>query len=151
MNASPLFSIFDTKAFDAKALPFDLGALQEQFHAHLTALAVAGQAVLTQSEKALAVGTRALEKNLAAGAAHLGSVAAAKDLSSHQTLIPQGLQVLKDQHDRLVEAGKEIFNLNLQTGKELGELAKERFQATEQAVKSAVETVKATASKASKR
>ena len=103
----------------------------------------ANRLALENAETVFGVQLKAFEKNIDATTAFFGELAEVRDLDAYKTLLPKGLQVAKDNAERFVAAGQEVFGLNLKTGEALGQLAKAQFE-------SATESVQATVAKATK-
>ena len=98
---------------------------------------------LENAETMFGVQLRTLEKNVDATTSFLGELVEARDLESYKTLVPKGLQVARDNAERVAAAGQEVFGLTLKTSEVLGQLAKSQFEA-------ASETAQATVAKATK-
>ena len=103
----------------------------------------ANRLALENAESVFGVQLKAIEKNIDAATAFFGELAEVRDLDAYKTLWPKGLQIAKDNAERFVAAGQEVFGLNLKTGEALGQLAKSQFE-------SATESVQATVAKATK-
>ncbi len=89
---------------------------------------------LENAETLFGVQLRTLEKNVEATASYFGELAGARDLESYRDLWPKGLQVARDNAERVAAASQEVIGLTLRTGEALGELAKGQFESvTEQA------------------
>ena len=90
---------------------------------------------LENAETMFGVQLRTLEKNVDATTSFLGELVEARDLESYKTLVPKGLQVARDNVERVAAAGQEVF----------GQLAKSQFEAaTEQAQATVAKVAKAT-------
>ena len=112
-------------------------------HQFAAAASRANRLALENAESVFGVQLKALEKNIDAATAFFGELAEVRDLDAYKTLWPKGLQIAKDNAERFVAAGQEVFGLNLKTGEALGQLAKSQFE-------SATESVQATVAKATK-
>jgi hypothetical protein len=89
---------------------------------------------LENAETLFGVQMRTFEKNVDATTSYLGELAEARDLESYKTLLPKGLQVARDNAERVAAASQEVFGLTLKTSETLGQLAKSQFEAaTDQA------------------
>ena len=84
---------------------------------------------LENAETLLGLQLRTLEKNVEATTSFLGEFAGASDLDAYRNLWPKGLQVARDNAERMAAAGQELVGLTLKTGEALGELAKGQFEA----------------------
>lgn len=112
-------------------------------HQFAAAASRANRLALENAETVFGVQLKTLEKNIDATTAFFGELAEVRDLDTYKTLWPKGLQIAKDNAERVVAAGQEVFGLNLKTGEALGQLAKSQFE-------SATESVQATVAKATK-
>ena len=100
---------------------------------------------LENAETMFGVQLRTLEKNVDATTSFLGELVEARDLESYKTLVPKGLQVARDNAERVAAAGQEVFGLTLKTSEVLGQLAKSQFEAaTDQAQAAVAKVAKAT-------
>ena len=100
---------------------------------------------LENAETMFGVQLRTLEKNVDATTSFLGELVEARDLESYKTLVPKGLQVARDNAERVAAAGQEVFGLTLKTSEVLGQRAKSQFEAaTEQAQATVAKVAKAT-------
>jgi ATP phosphoribosyltransferase regulatory subunit HisZ len=99
---------------------------------------------LENAETVFGVQLRTFEKNIDATTSYLGELADARDLESYKTLLPKGLQIARDNAERVAAAGQEVFGLTLKTSEVLGQLAKSQFEsATEQAQATVAKVAKA--------
>ena len=98
---------------------------------------------LESAETVFGVQLKTFEKNVDATTAFFGELAEARDLDGYKTLWPKGLQVAKDNAERVVAASQEVFGLSLKTGEAFGQLVKSQFE-------SATDSVQASVAKATK-
>ena len=98
---------------------------------------------LENAETVFGVQLRTFEKNVDATTGFFGELAEARDLESYKTLWPKGLQVARDNAERVAAAGQEVFGLSLKTGEAFGQLVKSQFE-------SATDSVQASVAKATK-
>ncbi len=112
-------------------------------HQFAAAASRANRLALENAETVFGVQLKTIEKNIDATTAFFGELAEVRDLDTYKTLWPKGLQVAKDNAERFVAAGQEVFGLSLKTGEALGQLAKSQFE-------SATESVQASVAKATK-
>ncbi|MFC6842181.1 phasin family protein [Xanthomonas theicola] len=98
---------------------------------HFAATAArANRLALESAESVFGVQLKTFEKNVAATTGFLGELTEARDLDSVQSLWPKGLQIARDNFERLATAGQEAFGLGLKTSEAIGQLAKRQFEAT---------------------
>lgn len=112
-------------------------------HQFAAAASRANRLAPESAETVFGVQLKTIEKNIDATTAFFGELAEVRDLDTYKTLWPKGLQVAKDNAERFVAAGQEVFGLSLKTGEALGQLAKSQFE-------SATESVQASVAKATK-
>ncbi|KAF1711443.1 phasin-family protein [Pseudoxanthomonas kalamensis DSM 18571] len=122
---------------------FDNSAFTAFTHQFAAAAARANRLALENAETVFGVQLKTLEKNMDAATSYFGEVAEARDLDAYKVLWPKGMQIAKDNTERLVAAGQEVFGLNLKTGEALGQLVKSQFE-------SATDKMQATMAKATK-
>ncbi|ALS96515.1 phasin family protein [Xanthomonas oryzae] len=68
-----------------------------------------------------------LEQNINATSSFFGEFAQARDLGAYQTLWPKGLQVARDNLERLASVNQEVVGLGLKMSSELGQFTKQQF------------------------
>lgn len=119
----------------------------EQFstytHQFAAAAARANRLALESAETVFGVQLKTFEKNVDATSAFFGELAEVSDVESYKSLWPKGLQVAKDNAERLVAASQEVFGLTLKTGEAFGQLVKTQFE-------TATDNVQASVAKATK-
>lgn len=99
---------------------------------------------LENAETVFGVQLRTFEKNIDATTGYLGELAEARDLEAYKSLLPKGLQIARDNAERVAAASQEVFGLTLKTGEVLGQLAKSQFEAaTDQAQATVAKAAKA--------
>lgn len=100
---------------------------------------------LENAETVFGVQLRTFEKNVDATTTYLGELSEARDLEAYKSLLPKGLQIARDNAERVAAASQEVFGLTLKTSETLGQLAKSQFEAaTEQAQATVAKAAKAT-------
>ena len=107
------------------------------------AAARANRLALESAETVFGVQLKTIEQNVQATTAYFGELAEIRDLEAYKNLWPKGVQVAKDNTERLIAAGQEVFGVSLKTGEAFGQLAKTQFEP-------ATDAVHATVAKASK-
>ena len=83
----------------------------------------------------------ALERGTNATLAFLGEVAEIRDPEQLKTVWPKGLQVARENVERAVSTGQEVFGRTLKTNEAIGQIAKGQFEAATAQAKDNVETV----------
>ena len=121
--------------------------MNEQFttftHQFAAAAARANRLALENAETIFGVQLKAFEKNIDATTAYFTELAEVRDVEAYKTVFPKGLQIAKDNAERVAAASQEVFGLTLKANEAIGQLAKSQFEA-------ASETAQATVAKATK-
>ena len=121
--------------------------LNEQFttftHQFAAAAARANRLALENAETIFGVQLKAFEKNIDATTAYFTELAEIRDVEAYKTVFPRGLQIAKDNAERVAAASQEVIGLTLKTNEAIGQLAKSQFEAVS-------ETAQATVAKATK-
>ena len=113
-------------------------------HQFAAAAARVNRLALENAESVFGVQLRTLEKNVDATTAFLGELVEVRDVEAYKSLLPKGLQVARDNAERVVAASQEVFGLTLKTSEALGQMAKSQFEAaTEQAQATVAKATKA--------
>ncbi|WDJ94521.1 phasin family protein [Xanthomonas campestris] len=69
-----------------------------------------------------------LEQNVNATTSFFSEFAQARDLGAYQTLWPKGLQLARDNLERLASVNQEVVGMGLKMSSELGQFAKQQFE-----------------------
>ncbi len=93
----------------------------------------ANRLTLESAESLFGMQLRTLERNTNATAGFFGELAQPGAQVDLQTLLPKGLQVARDNFERLASANQEAISLGLKTGEALGELVGQPFAAAAKA------------------
>ena len=115
-------------------------------HQFAAAAARVNRLALENAESVFGVQLRTLEKNVDATTAFLGELVEVRDVEAYKSLLPKGLQVARDNAERVAAAGQEVFGLTLKTNEQIGNLIKGSFEATNEAVTKQVNAAKKAAS-----
>ena len=83
----------------------------------------------------------AFEAGANATLAFLGEVAEVRDAEQLKTVWPKGLQVARENAERAVSTGQEVFGRTLKTNEAIGQIAKGQFEASTAQAKDAAESV----------
>ncbi len=103
----------------------------------------ANRIALENAESMFGLQLKTFEQNVHATTGFLGEMAEARDVASYQSLWPKGLQLARENLERLASTNQEVVGVGLKTSEALGQLARSQFEA-------ATEQVQATVAKASK-
>lgn len=99
------------------------------FNSFASAAARANQLAMEHAENAFGLQLKTLEQNVSATTSFFGEFAQARDLGAYQTLWPKGLQLARDNLERLASVNQEVVGLGLKASDALGQLAKQQFDA----------------------
>ncbi len=97
-------------------------------HQFAAAASRANRLALENAESVFGLQLKTLEKNVNATADFLGQFADVSDLGSVQTLWPKGLQIARDNLERLATANQEAVGLSLKASEAIGQLARSQFE-----------------------
>jgi hypothetical protein len=107
------------------------------------------QLALENAEKVFALQLGILEENASAAFAFLGEAAEIRDFDGYKALWPKGAQIARENVERTINAGQEVFARTLKTNEAIGQIAKGQFEAAaEQAKDATAKATKAAAKKA---
>ena len=107
-------------------------------HQFAAAASRANRLALESAETVFGVQLKTFEKNIDATTAFFGELAETRDLDGYKNLWPKGLQVAKDNAERVVAASQEVFGLSLKTGEAFGQLVKSQFESATDSVQASV-------------
>ena len=103
---------------------------------------------LENAEKVFGLQLAAFEENASATFAFWGEVAEARDFDSLKAVWPKGLQVARENAERVVSTSQEVFGRTLKTNEAIAEIAKSQIESTTaKAQAEAEKVVKATTAK----
>ena len=106
---------------------------------------------LDNAEAVFGLQLSAIEDRVNATFAFLGEAAEIRDFDGFKNLWPKGTQIARENFERGVATGQEVFGRTMKTQGAISELAKSQFEAAARGVQGEVEkTVKAAASVAPK-
>ena len=98
---------------------------------------------LDNAEAVFGLQLAAIEDRVNATFAFFGEAAEARDLEGFKTLWPKGVQIARENVERAVSTGQEVFGRTLKANEAIGELAKSQIE-------SAAKTTQANVEKAAK-
>ena len=106
---------------------------------------------LENAEKVFGLQLSTIEENVNATFAFWGELANVRDFDSLKAVWPKGVQVARENIERTINAGQEVYGSTIKTNEVIGQIAKGQIEAataaaTEQ-VKTVAEKVAKTASK----
>lgn len=101
----------------------------DSFSSFTAAANRANRVALENAESMFGVQLKTFEKNATAMAGFFGELTQANAADGYQALLPKGLQVARDNIERLAAAGQEVVGMSLKAGEAISELARAPFQA----------------------
>ncbi len=87
----------------------------------------ANRLTLENAESVFGVQLRTLERTTNATAGFFGELAQIGAQADLQALLPKGVQLARENFERLASASQEVLGLHLKTSEALGELARQPF------------------------
>ena len=107
------------------------------------ATAQVGRLALENTEAVFGLQLATLEENMNATFAFFGELAEVRDFDAAKAVWPKGVQIARENVERTIGAGQEVFGRTFKTQEAIAQLAKSQFE-------TAAETVKADVEKAAK-
>jgi hypothetical protein len=102
---------------------------------------------LDNAEKVFGLQLSAIEENVNATFAFWGELANARDFDDLKAVWPKGVQVARENIERSIHVGQEVYGRTVKTSESIGQIAKGQFEAATEQAKTAAEKVAKTASK----
>ena len=110
-----------------------------------------GRLALANTEAVFGLQLNAIEENMNATFAFFGELADVRDIDGLKTLWPKGVQVARENVERSIGAGQEVFGRTLKTNEAIAQIAKVQYETVAKAVETDAEAVvKAAGRKASR-
>ena len=106
---------------------------------------------LDNAQKVFGLQLATLEENTEATFSFLGEAADVRDFDGLKTLFPKGVQVARENVERAISAGQEVFGGTVKTHEAIAEIAKSQVEATTTKAQAEAEKVVKTAAKTAKR
>ncbi|RDZ26245.1 phasin family protein [Lysobacter silvisoli] len=105
---------------------------------------------LDNAEAVFGLQLAAIEDRVNATFAFFGEAAEARDFDALKTLWPKGVQVARENVERAVATGQEVFGRTLKANEAIGELAKSQIESTAKTAQANVEKAAKAATKVAK-
>ena len=110
-----------------------------------------GRLALANTEAVFGLQLNAIEENMNATFAFFGELADVRDIDGLKAVWPKGVQVARENVERTIGAGQEVFGRTLKTNEAIAQIAKTQFETVAKAVETDAEAVaKAAGRKASR-
>ena len=105
---------------------------------------------IDNAEKVFGLQIAAFQTSVNATMAFWGQVAEARDIDGLKAAWPNGVQVARENVERAITTGQEVYGRTLKTNEAIGQIAKGQFEAASEQAKNNAETVVKNVSKAAK-
>ncbi len=105
---------------------------------------------IENAEKVFGLQIAALQTSVNATMSFWGQVAEARDLDGLKAAWPNGVQVARENVERAITTGQEVYGRTLKTNEAIGQIAKGQFEAVTEQAKTNAETVVKAAGKAAR-
>jgi hypothetical protein len=110
-----------------------------------------GRLALANTEAVFGLQMNAIEENMNATFAFFGELAEVRDADGLKTVWPKGVQIARENVERSIGAGQEVFGRTLKTNEAIAQIAKSQFETVAKAVEVDADAVaKAAGRKASR-
>ena len=110
-----------------------------------------GRLALANTEAVFGLQMNAIEENMNATFAFFGELAEVRDADGLKTVWPKGVQIARENVERSIGAGQEVFGRTLKTNGAIAQIAKSQFETVAKAVEIDADAVaKAAGRKASR-
>src|SRR5690606_20654005 len=106
---------------------------------------------LENAQKVFGLQLAALEENAEATFSFLGQAADVRDLDGLKTLFPKGVQIARENVERVISVGQEVLGATVKTNEAIAELARTQIESATAKAQDQAQGAVAAATKASKR
>jgi hypothetical protein len=113
----------------------DFSSYTHQFAAAATR---AHRMALETAETVFGVQLKTFEKNMDATTAFFSELTEVRDIEGYKNMWPKGVQIVRDNAERVVAATQEVIGLTLKNGESLGQIAKVQMEAASENVQDTV-------------
>jgi hypothetical protein len=93
-----------------------------------------GRLALANTEAVFGLQLSAIEENMNATFAFFGELAEVRDADGLKTVWPKGVQIARENVERSIGAGQEVFGRTLKTNEAIAQIAKSQFETVAKAV-----------------
>jgi hypothetical protein len=93
-----------------------------------------GRLALANTEAVFGLQLSAIEENMNATFAFFGELADVRDADGLKTVWPKGVQIARENVERTIGAGQEVFGRTLKTNEAIAQIAKSQFETAAKAV-----------------
>lgn len=106
---------------------------------------------LDSAQKVLGLQLATLEENAEATFSFLGEAADVRDFDGLKTLFPKGVQVARENVERAISTGQEVFGTTVKANEAIAQIAKSQIESATVKAQAEAEKVVASATKSAKR
>ncbi|MFT4198248.1 MAG: phasin family protein [Pseudoxanthomonas sp.] len=103
-------------------------------HQFTAVAARANRLALENAEAVFGLQLKTFEKTLDATTGFIDEAVEVRDFDGYRTLFPKGVQVARENAERLAAVAQELVGLSIKTGEEFGKLAKAQFESATETV-----------------
>ena len=100
-----------------------------------------GRLALANTEAVFGLQLSAIEENMNATFAFFGELADVRDADGLKAVWPKGVQVARENVERAIGAGQEVFGRTLKTNEAIAQIAKTQYETVAKAVETDAEAV----------
>lgn len=100
-----------------------------------------GRLALANTEAVFGLQLNAIEENMNATFAFFGELADVRDIDGLKSVWPKGVQVARENVERSIGAGQEVFGRTLKTNEAIAQIAKTQYETVAKAVETDAEAV----------
>ena len=104
-----------------------------------------GQLTLDNAQKVFGLQLATLEENAEATFSFLGEAAEVRDFDGFKTLLPKGVQIARENVERTISVGQEVFGSTVKTNEAIAQLAKAQLETATAKAQATAETATAEA------
>jgi Phasin protein len=110
-----------------------------------------GRLALENTEAVFGLQLATLEENMNAAFAFWGELAEVRDMDAFKAVWPKGVQIARENVERSIGAGQEVFGRTVKTNEAIAQIAKGQFETVAASVQADAEKVVKTASRKASR
>lgn len=109
------------------------------------------QLTLDNAQKIFGLQLATLEENAGAAFSFFGEAAEVRDFDGFKTLLPKGVQIARENVERTISTGQEVFGATVKTNEAIAQLAKAQLETATAKAQAAAESATEQATKPAKR
>jgi Phasin protein len=100
-----------------------------------------GRLALENTEAVFGLQLATIEQNMTAAFAFFGELAEVRDMDGAKAVWPKGVQIARENVERTIGTGQEVFGRTLKTQEAIAQIAKTQFETVAQTVQADAEKV----------